>query len=443
MSKYTPSGLAFAIVLTLMNASSAADGDGTYLLGPQDRLMIRVHTLRKNVGEALAWPALSGEFTVGSDGSVSMPILGEVKASGLTTAAVADAISRALREKADLTELPSASVEVAQYRPFFVVGAVQQPGKYEFQPNLTVLQALSIAQGIVRPADLISGQKDLVNAEGSMRALRAERVVLLAKLARLTSEMDGADTVAFPADLTEQSNNPRIGAAMREETELFRVRRDALTEETAALHQAKTLLEQELTTLQSKTVALDRQYDVTNSELRQVRDLVQKGVAIASRQVAAESAQIMVENNRLDVQVARLRAQQGISQSARDANETVARFHREVVDAVVDTRAELEKNTEQLRTAEQLFQDAETWSPTTMLETGTPAAFFTVTRSVDSGPPTTRAATEADRLQPGDVLQVNVVRKPPRTLNAGDQYRSMEAPKSQQNPTAGGDKPKP
>ncbi|MGH6809320.1 MAG: polysaccharide biosynthesis/export family protein, partial [Ensifer adhaerens] len=103
-----------------------------YLLGPQDRLMVRVHSLRRNIGEAHAWESLNGEFAVGADGTVSMPIVGQVRAAGGTTAELADQISRILKETANLADLPSASVEVFKHRPFFVLGAVQLPGKYEF-----------------------------------------------------------------------------------------------------------------------------------------------------------------------------------------------------------------------------------------------------------------------------------------------------------------------
>ena len=69
--------MAFALVLLAppVAAQPADSGKNGYTLGPQDRLMIRVHTLRKNAGEIYAWAALNGEFSVGADGSVSMPIM--------------------------------------------------------------------------------------------------------------------------------------------------------------------------------------------------------------------------------------------------------------------------------------------------------------------------------------------------------------------------------
>lgn len=383
-------------------SGSAQETPAAYRLGAQDRLTIRVNTLRKNVGEAYSWEALSGEFSVGPDGSVSMPILGELKAAGDTAAALADLISKTFQEKAGLTERPSAAVEVLRYRPFFIIGAVQRPGQYEYQPNLTVLQSLGIAQGFVRADDLVGIEKDKATADGDLRALGAERTSLQAKLARLTAELERAEAVTYPADLAAGAADSRSSAAMREESLRFKVRRDALESELAAIRQSKLLLEQEITTLSSKRKALDRQYEMSSKELLVVRDLVKKGVAVTSRQLAAESAQITVENTLLDLQVSSLRAQQAIAQADRDLVEIPARYYREAVDEAVLTRTQLDHNTEQLRTAERLLTNAELRSPGSAAP---PAATYTLTRDSGSGP-VTRAVTEADRIEPGDVLQV-------------------------------------
>lgn len=395
--------LALASLLGTAGAGSAGEAPGAYRLGPQDRLMIRVNTLRKSVGEAYSWTALSGEFTVGPDGSVSMPILGELTAAGDTAVALADLIGRTFQEKAGLTERPSAAVEVIRYRPFFVIGAVQRPGQYEYQPNLTVLQSLGIAQGFVRADDLAGIEKDKTSANGELRALGAERIGLTAKLARLTAELDRADAVVYPADLAAQTFDSRAVDAMREESLRFKVRRDAREAELAAIRQSRVLLEREIASLGAKQKALDRQSEMTNKELLVVRDLVKKGVAVTSRQLAAESAQITVESSLLDLQVASLRAQQAMSQADRDLVEIPARYYREAVDEAVLTRTQLEHNTEQLRTAEELLTNAELRSPGA--GAAKPAATYTLTRDGGSGP-TTTDAKDTDRIEPGDVLQV-------------------------------------
>jgi len=103
-------------------AAAAADEAGRYVLGPQDHLTIRVYDLRRNTGEAYSWTALNGQFVVAADGTVSMPLIGQIKAAGGTPLDLANAIGVALKQVADLAEKPAASVEVATYRPFYIIG---------------------------------------------------------------------------------------------------------------------------------------------------------------------------------------------------------------------------------------------------------------------------------------------------------------------------------
>jgi exopolysaccharide production protein ExoF len=406
--------LVVALTAAMPDQSAAADSpQGRYLLGPQDRLMIRVHSLRRNTGEAHAWAPLNGEFSVGADGTVSIPIVGELRAAGGSTTELAELISRKLRDIANLAELPSASVEVAKYRPFFVLGAVQQPGKYEFQPGMTVLQALSTAQGLARAADLTGVEREMVAAGGDIRTLEAERISLEAKMARLTAEIAEATAITFPDALAVRAGDLRVGRAMAEETLRFNARRGALQAEFQAIEQAKVLLEQELKSLEEKGRSLDRQIEANRRELRMVADLVSRGLSVAPRQSAAENTQVVIESTRMDVQVASLRAQQSLARASRDAIDVRARYRKEALDESAITRSQLDQNAERTRTAEQLLRHAELRSPGSRTDADDVAPTYRLTRLTASGPATS-VATEDTVLEAGDVLQVLVPRTPRR-----------------------------
>lgn len=107
-----------------------------YRLGPSDQ--IRVMTF----GAA----ELSGPFNVDDKGMVSMPLVGNVDASGLSPAEFAARLKERLRSGKFLRN-PSVSVEVLAYRPVFVLGEVVKPGQYPFQPGMTTLTAVAIAGG--------------------------------------------------------------------------------------------------------------------------------------------------------------------------------------------------------------------------------------------------------------------------------------------------------
>ena len=406
-------------------AAETPEGSQTrYLLGPQDRLMVRVHSLRRNIGEAYAWASLNGEFAVGADGTVSMPVVGHVRAAGGTTAELADQISRILKETANLADLPSASVEVIQHRPFFVLGAVQLPGKYEFQPGMTVLQALSIAQGLARAADLTGVERDMIEAGGGFRTLAAERIALEAKQARLSAEIAGADDISYRDDLAARIDDPRVALARREETLRFSTRRDALKAELDAIEQSKQLLQQELKSLDDKGKSLDRQLELNKRELRIVSDLVSRGLTVTPRQLAAENTQVNIESNRLDVQVATLRAHQSLTRANRDIVDLRAKYRKETLDDSALTRSLLDQNAEKMQTAEKLFQHAETRSPGTRSEVDELVPTYKLTRVTPSGP-VSWVTSEDALLEPGDVLQVGLPR-PSRSIGAPAQ--SMAAP---------------
>jgi len=89
---------------------------------------------------------LSGEFGIDDSGNVALPLLGPMPADGLTTRALANEISDALRTRKLLTD-PSVVVEVVKYRPVFVLGEVQHPGPFPYQPHMTMLSAVALAGG--------------------------------------------------------------------------------------------------------------------------------------------------------------------------------------------------------------------------------------------------------------------------------------------------------
>lgn len=107
-----------------------------YRLGPGD--VLRIITFGDQ--------QLTGEFRVSDSGNIAVPLLGNVKAAGLSTTRLEETISRLLREK-NLFRNPSVAVEVLTYRPIFVLGEVAKPGQYPYQPGMTVLTAVAVAGG--------------------------------------------------------------------------------------------------------------------------------------------------------------------------------------------------------------------------------------------------------------------------------------------------------
>jgi polysaccharide biosynthesis/export protein len=109
---------------------------GAYRLGPGD--VVRLITF----GEE----SLTGEFRVSDSGTIALPLIGSVRASGLSPDVLATRVSEALLH-ANLLRSPSVSAEVITYRPIFVLGEVSKPGQYPYQPGMTVVTAAAVAGG--------------------------------------------------------------------------------------------------------------------------------------------------------------------------------------------------------------------------------------------------------------------------------------------------------
>ena len=177
--------------LALLVATCSAQA-AEYKLGLQDKVRIEVYE----------YPAVDGEYEVGAAGTVALPLVGEVAADGATPGELAERINARLAGLSRSAAGSSASVQVTEYRPIFILGDVQQPGPYPFQPGLRMVQALALAGGVYRPQDLgaLRISRDAIAAAGLIEVLEARALGLSAERARLEAELSGADTVSFPEE---------------------------------------------------------------------------------------------------------------------------------------------------------------------------------------------------------------------------------------------------
>ncbi|HZT49217.1 MAG TPA: polysaccharide biosynthesis/export family protein [Hyphomicrobiaceae bacterium] len=127
--------------LVVAAAEVVEEGDGPYLLDSGDKLRIFVY----------GHPNLSRLYTVDQQGMVSVPLIGDVPARGRTTRALGRAI--AARLGAQYVKDPQVTVDIAQYRPFFILGEVRNAGQYPFVSGMTVQAAVAIAGGYADRAD--------------------------------------------------------------------------------------------------------------------------------------------------------------------------------------------------------------------------------------------------------------------------------------------------
>ena len=118
--------------LPLLSQPSA----GPYTLGTGDQIRLTV----------FGQPQLSTTYFVSPQGTISVPLVGDVPASGRTTGQLGTEVAEDLRGRRMVVD-PSVSVDILTYRPVYVLGEVEKPGAYPYQPGLTTLSAVALAGG--------------------------------------------------------------------------------------------------------------------------------------------------------------------------------------------------------------------------------------------------------------------------------------------------------
>lgn len=123
------------------NDTANVDSSGDYRLGTGDAVRVTV----------FGHQDLSGEFEVAGSGRVSLPLIGELQAGGMTVRQLEQAIVAKLQP--DYLKNPRVAVEVLNYRPFYILGEVNQPGSYAYVNGMRVINAVAMAGGFTYRAD--------------------------------------------------------------------------------------------------------------------------------------------------------------------------------------------------------------------------------------------------------------------------------------------------
>lgn len=115
---------------------STTDIAAQYVLGAGDQVRVTVFNQVN----------LSGDYAVDGSGFIALPLLGPVQGGGKTPRDLERAITSAFAQSGYLVN-PSVAVQVVQFRPYFILGEVAQPGSYPYSASLTVRNAVAAARG--------------------------------------------------------------------------------------------------------------------------------------------------------------------------------------------------------------------------------------------------------------------------------------------------------
>lgn len=123
------------LIVGLLMLSVGVSAQTDYTIGVQDVITITVYDQAD----------LTGKFTVDADGSLTYPLLGRVKAAGLTLRHLEDELKKRLSDGYIRNPQVSAAVETFRSQRIFVMGEVRAPGAYPLSGEMSVIEAIARA----------------------------------------------------------------------------------------------------------------------------------------------------------------------------------------------------------------------------------------------------------------------------------------------------------
>ena len=286
------------------------------------------------------YPELSGDYRVNADETISISVVGRVRVSGVDAAKLEQILAERL---AEITGQASyVTVEVAEYRPVYVTGYVKDSGSFQWRPEMTVLQAVAMANGIYRETGgAETGFKDL----SLLRKAIDNQKRAMATLARLRAEQAGAASIEVPPQLVSLVGRAEAERLIEAQTTLFANRRSTLENQLAIIERGKALAAQELEALKQQTQKINAQLELRRDASRKLQDLQSRGLVLAERSLEQEIQVSQLEEKSINIAVAIARVQA-----------TLAGFDREAA-SLKQTR-EAEIGTEALRLEREVAQNA-------------------------------------------------------------------------------------
>ena len=113
-----------------------------YIVGTMDVLEIQV------------WeePNFSRQVLVRPDGKITLPLIGDIQAAGISTKGLQSLLTKKLKTYTKNPEVTVILVE-SHSKKFYIIGKIKRPGTYPLSPDMTVLQALAVTGGLEEWAD--------------------------------------------------------------------------------------------------------------------------------------------------------------------------------------------------------------------------------------------------------------------------------------------------
>jgi protein involved in polysaccharide export with SLBB domain len=301
-------GLAVYLVVAFVSAALAASDsplvNASYPLATGDSLGITVF------GE----PELSGDFEVDSLGLISLPLIGRVRAAGLDTGELEVVIVEKLKD--GYLNHPMVTVEVRAYRPFYILGGVKSPGRYPYVLGMTVINAIALSGGFyATELDDLRMRLEVTRESENLNLLQGDYRIAIIREARLLAERDGLEEIAFPQEVLQNRNDPKVIEQINGEMRIFTTRRESLADEIEIFTINVLNFGEEISALKAQIISSAEQIKLLSTEIEGLESLMAKGYTTIPRLLALKRTSAERKAERHGQQASLARARQNIGRA--------------------------------------------------------------------------------------------------------------------------------
>lgn len=236
---------------------------------------------------------LTGEYAIDPDNSLSVPRVGRIEVGEMSPADLEQLLAQKL--SAMMRNETTVAIEVAKFRPYFIMGQVAQAGEIEWRPGLKVIQAISLARGVLRPS---GGAADPVN---SNRQYKTQLTFALAQLARLKAEQKGVETVATTdrvASLIKSvpdTSRLALTSLISRQNDMLREQREIMDTRLVGLQREREAAQRELEAAQAQEQTVSQHLEITRTQLASIEALRKKQLVTNARYYDQKSNLLLIE----------------------------------------------------------------------------------------------------------------------------------------------------
>jgi HlyD family type I secretion membrane fusion protein len=299
--------------------------------------------------------------------------------------------------------------------------AITATGVVSAETNRKTVQHLE--GGIVREIHVREGQHvqagevlfrlDLTQPKAGYELQRNQLDSAIAQEARLISERDGKDQIAFPQELLDRADDPNVKRAIADQVVQFQERCGSLKGQVQIFDAKIDQYQLEIEGLKQERSGTANQLGFVNEELVDVRHLFEKQLTQKSRLMLLER-----ERSRLEGLIGRStadesKARNGIEEARLQIRQLRQKFQEDVANSMLETRQKINDLREKVRVAQDVLSRVDILSPTTGVAQN--LRVFTSSGVVKAGEPMVDVVPEHDAL----IVQTHVQPQDTENLQPG------------------------